>query len=102
MTADFGEPEVEGEAQEGDSSVTAESSLERMRAGHAAQLDRLLEENARLRRALEGRIDPTLIGAGSTPGVASASVERARRLARKVVPKRYHRAISTTMKRLGL
>lgn len=31
------------------------------RPEHAAQLDRLLEENARLRRALEGEIDPSLL-----------------------------------------
>lgn len=67
--------------------------VEELKRAHAAQLDRLLEENARLRQALEGRIDPKLFGA------ASIRVGPLRRLARKVVPRRFHPTISRAMSR---
>ena len=61
-------------------------------AGHAAQLDRLLEENAALRKALEGKIEPIL-------GSVRVRPSRTRVFFRKVVPVRYHTRIADLMKR---
>lgn len=36
-------------------------TIEELQARHAAQIDSLLEENAKLRRALEGEIDSSLL-----------------------------------------
>lgn len=63
------------------------------KAGHAAQLDSLLEENAMLRRALEGKIDPRLFG----PRTAQPSPIR--KAARRVVPDRFHATIARWLKR---
>ena len=70
-----------------------DADMDELRRAHAAQLDALLEENARLRQALEGRIDPRLFGATSLP------VSTVRRLGRRVVPKPFHPPIARLLKR---
>jgi hypothetical protein len=67
--------------------------IEQLKKAHAAQIDRLLEENARLRQALEGVIDSDLFG------VPMSKVSPVRRLARNVVPDRFHPAIARFLKR---
>lgn len=61
---------------------------------YAAQIDKLLEENARLRRALEGEIDPRLFGA------TSGRPSFVRRSARKIVPSRFHGPIARLLNSL--
>ena len=60
--------------------------------GHAAQIDRLLAENARLRDAARGTVDPRLFGGMvRRPHVI-------RRMGRKVIPRRFHPMISRVLR----
>ena len=69
-------------------------SIEELRERHAAQIDSLLAENARLRRALEGEIDPSLLpGPRPEPrGVVAA--------AKALIPRRWHGSLGKIRRRL--
>jgi len=66
--------------------------LEELRRAHAAQIDVLLAENARLRRALEGKIDPALF----TPPERRSHPLRT--LVKRVMPNRLRSRIARMMK----
>lgn len=71
-----------------------ELSIEELKERHAAQLDSLLAENAKLRRALEGEIDPSLLpGPRPEPrGLVAAT--------KALVPVRWHSRLGRIRRRL--
>lgn len=71
-----------------------ELSIEELKQRHAAQIDSLLAENALLRRALEGEIDPSLLpGPRPEPRGIVAAVKA-------LVPIRWHRQLGKVRRRL--
>lgn len=69
-------------------------SIEELEERHAAQLDSLLAENAKLRRALEGEIDPSLLpGPRPEPRGFVAAIKA-------VTPMRWHRSLGVIRRRL--
>jgi len=71
-----------------------ELSVEELRERHAAQIDSLLAENARLRRALEGEIDPSLLpGPRPEPRGVMAAVKA-------LVPIRWHGPLGRVRRKL--
>lgn len=69
-------------------------TIEELRERHAAQIDSLMAENARLRRALEGEIDPSLLpGPRPAPRGAVAA-------AKALIPLRWHGLLGELRRRL--
>ena len=69
-------------------------TVDELRQRHAAQIDSLLAENARLRKALEGEIDPSLVpGPRPEPRGFVAAVKA-------LVPIRWHRQLGKVRRRL--
>jgi hypothetical protein len=69
-------------------------TIEELRERHAAQIDSLLAENAKLRKALEGEIDPSLLpGPRPEPRGAVAA-------AKALIPLRWHGYLGRARRRL--
>ena len=69
-------------------------TIEELQARHAAQIDSLLAENGRLRRALEGEIDASLLpGPRPEPRGAVAA-------AKALIPLRWHGRLGRIRRRM--